>query len=57
MNSEMVFDCHRNILGESSSTFWGMFIKIPKLISQVATLMYSLQCKVYNVLSTCVNLL
>ena len=33
----------RNIYGKSSSTFWGIFIKIPKLIPRVATLMYTLQ--------------
>ena len=49
MNSEIVFDCQHNVLGESSSTFWGMFIKIPKLISQVATLVYNALVSVYFV--------
>ena len=38
MNSEICFDACRNIYGKSSSTFWGIFIKIPKLIPRVATL-------------------
>ena len=38
MISEIVFDCHCIVQGESSSTFWVMFIKIPKLLSRVATL-------------------
>ena len=43
MNSKIVFDAQRNILGESSFTLWIMFIKIPKLISRVATLFYSVE--------------
>ena len=43
MNSEICFDACRNIYGKSSSTFWGIFIKIPKLIPRVATLMYNQQ--------------
>ena len=39
MNSEICFDACRNIYGKSSSTFWGIFIKIPKLIPRVATLL------------------
>ena len=42
MNSEICFDACRNIYGKSSSTFWGIFIKIPKLIPRVATLLHSL---------------
>ena len=42
MNSEICFDACRNIYGKSSSTFWGIFIKIPKLIPRVATLVYIL---------------
>ena len=42
MNSGFFFDGRRDIQGKSSSTFWGIFIKIPKLISRVATLMYTL---------------
>ena len=41
MNSEICFDACRNIYGKSSSTFWGIFIKIPKLIPRVATLRYT----------------
>ena len=39
MNSEICFNACRNIYGKSSSTFWGIFIKIPKLIPRVATLL------------------
>ena len=39
MNFEKNFDACRNIYGKSSSTFWGIFTKIPKLISRVATLL------------------
>ena len=38
MNSEICFDACRNTYGKSSSTFWGIFIEIPKLIPRVATL-------------------
>ena len=40
MNSEICFDACRNIYGKSSSTFWSIFIKIPKLIPRVATVMH-----------------
>ena len=40
MNSKIVFDGRRDIQGKSSSTFWGIFINIPKLISRVATVIY-----------------
>ena len=39
MNSELFFDDRRDIQDKSSSTFWGISIKIQKLISRVATLM------------------
>ena len=42
MNSEICFDACRNIYGKSSSTFWGIFIKIPKLIPRVATVVSTL---------------
>ena len=42
MNSEICFDACCNIYGKSSSTFWGIFIKIPKLIPRVATVLASL---------------
>ena len=51
MNSEICFDACRNIYGKSSSTFWGIFIKIPKLIPRVATLMLSLRNEMLNVLN------
>ena len=40
MNSKIVFDGRRDIQGKSSSTFWGIFIKIPKLIPRVATVLH-----------------
>ena len=48
MNSEICFDACRNIYGKSSSTFWGIFIKIPKLIPRVATLMYTFLPTAWN---------
>ena len=39
MNSEFIFDGLHDIYGKSSSTFWGIFIKIPKLIYRVATVL------------------
>ena len=39
MNSKICFDGRCDIQGKSSSTFWGIFINIPKLISQVATVL------------------
>ena len=42
MNFEIFFDACRNIYGKSSSTFWGIFIKIPKLIPRVATVVHML---------------
>ena len=41
MNSKNFFYGRRDISGKSSSTFWGISIKIPKLIPRVATLLYS----------------
>ena len=42
MNFDIFLDACRNIYGKSSSTFWGIFIKIPKLIPRVATVLYHL---------------
>ena len=43
MNFDIFLDACRNIYGKSSSTFWGIFIKIPKLIPRVATVINTLE--------------
>ena len=59
MNSEIFFNGRRDIQGKSSSTFWGIFIKIPKLISRVATLLNSLGPRlfIFKTYSTILQLL
>ena len=48
MNFDIFLDACRNIYGKSSSTFWGIFIKIPKCIPRVATVVDKEVCNIFN---------
>ena len=45
INSKFFFDGRHDIEGKSSFIFWGIFIKIPKFIPRVATVVYIIQCR------------